>query len=163
MKSGFQHLDGVQTITYARIRKNVGGDYARTERQQYVIGELVKKIKETDLATINQIIDSVFERISTSFTLSEIMKLASGVLKYELGESNSFAFEYTDGTIEGIGSVVIPLGVTENVQELHAFLYPGETYTPSETVKEIASEIEGITGKTRADYVEQNPPQTSDE
>jgi hypothetical protein len=49
------------------------------------------------------------------------------------------------------------------VQELHAFLYPRETYTPSETVKEIASEIEGITGKTRADYVEQNSSQTSEE
>ena len=154
MESGKQTLNGVQAVTYARIRKNVGGDYARTERQRYVISELVKKVKKTDLKTINAMIDEVFSNISTSFTLSEMISLASGVLQYELGETSGYAFEYTDGSIEGIGSVVIPLGVVENVKELHQFLYPDQEYTVTDVVKEIAEEIETLSGKTREDYVQ---------
>ncbi len=149
MKGGLQTLDGVQAVTYARIRKNVGGDYARTERQRLVIQKLVKKVKATDLATLNEIIDTVFSKVSTSFSLKELVSLASGVLQYELGETTGFAFEYADGKVKGIGSVVIPLGVLENVQELHTFLYPNETYTASETVTGIAQEIEKATGYTR--------------
>ena len=154
MKSGYQTLNGVQAVTYSRIRKNVGGDYARTERQRYVIGELVKKAKASNLTTINSIIDEVFPKISTSFSLAEMLELAASAMKYELGDTSGFAFEYTDGSIEQIGSVVIPLGVIENVKELHAFLYPKEEYEVSDTVKGIAKEIEVLSGKTREDYGE---------
>ncbi len=149
MTGGLQTLDGVQAVTYARIRKNVGGDYARTERQRLVIQKLIEKVKATDLATLNEIIDTVFSKVSTSFSMKELISLASGVLQYELGDTTGFAFEHEDGNLKGIGSVVIPLGVLENVQELHAFLYPNETYTASETVMEIAQEIEKATGYTR--------------
>lgn len=152
IEPGLQTLDGVGALTYARIRKNVGGDYARTERQRHVIQELAKKAKETDLATINDIIDEVFSQISTSFTLKEMISLAAGVLQYEIKDTSGFPFEYTDGSVQGIGSVVIPLGMVENVEELHAFLYPKSDYKASETVKEIAQEIETLTGYTREDY-----------
>ena len=143
---GLQTLDGVQAVTYARIRKNVGGDYARTERQRIVIGQMVSKMKGTDLTTLNEILNQVFPQISTSFTLQEMIHLASGVLQYELGETEGFPFEKTDGTISGIGSVVIPLDVVENIESLHAFLYPKEEHTLSETVREIGAEIEALSG-----------------
>lgn len=162
MKGGLQTLNGVEAVTYSRIRKNVGGDYGRTERQRIVIQKLVEKVKQTDISTLNKIIDEVFSQVSTSFTLKEIISLAAGVMQYELGESAGFAFERTDGSVEGIGSVVIPLGVVENVEELHAFLYPkDDDYTVSDTVKEIAKEIEKISGYTREDY--EDATQESDE
>lgn len=154
MQGGLQTLDGVQAVTYARIRKNVGGDFARTERQRLVILELAKKIQDTDLSTLNDIIDTVFSQISTSFTLKEIINLATGVLQYEIGETSGYAFEYANGNVEGIGSVVIPLGVVENVEEMHTFLYPKLEYVASETVQTIAQEIETATGYTREDYQE---------
>lgn len=154
VSEGTQLLDGVQAVTYARIRKNVGGDYARTERQRLVIQKVVEKVKQTDLATINAIIDEVFPQVSTSFTLGELVKLAAGVMQYELGETSGFPFEHTDSSIEGIGSVVVPLGVAENVEELHEFLYPKDEYSVSQTVLDIASEIENVSGYTREDYKE---------
>lgn len=154
MSGGLQTLDGVQAVTYARIRKNVGGDYSRTERQRVVIQKLAEKVKDTDLSTLNDIIDTVFSQVSTSFTLKEMISLASGFLQYELGETSGYAFEYTDGSVEGIGSVVIPLGVAENIEEMHAFLYPKEEYLISETAQSIANEIETATGYTREDYQE---------
>ena len=152
VSEGVQILDGVQAVTYARIRKNVGADYARTERQRLVIQKVVEKAKQTDLVTINAIIDKVFPQVSTSFSLGELVKLAAGVLQYELGETSGFPFEHADSSIEGVGSVVVPLGVAENVEELHAFLYPKDEYTVSQTVVDIASEIEDASGYTREDY-----------
>lgn len=154
VSEGVQILDGVQAVTYARIRKNVGGDYARTERQRLVIQKVVEEAKQTDLVTINAIIDKVFPQVSTSFSLGELVKLAAGVLQYELGETSGFPFEHADSSIDGVGSVVVPLGVVENVEELHAFLYPKDEYTVSQTVIDIASEIEDASGYTREDYEE---------
>lgn len=151
---GEQTLDGVQAVTYARIRKNVGGDYARTERQRLVIQKVVEKVKQTNLTTMNEIINEVFPQVSTSFTLGEVVKLAAGVLQYELGETAGYPFEHTDSSIDGIGSVVVPLGVAENVEELHAFLYPKDEYAVSQTVLNIADEIEYVSGYSRADYEE---------
>ncbi len=112
---GIQTLNGVEALTYVRIRKDVGGDYARTERQRVVIQKLLEKVKSTDLKTINQMINQVFEHIATSFTLKEMIELAPGLLKYQLTETGGYAFEKTESKIQGIGSVVVPVGVTENV------------------------------------------------
>lgn len=155
VEEGVQTLDGVQTVAYARIRKNVGGDYGRTERQRVVLQKMTEKVTQTNLSTLNEILNRVFPQVSTSFTLKELIGLAANVMQYELGETSGFAFEYTDGYVEGIGSVVVPLGVIENVEELHEFLYPKAEYTVSDTVREIAQEIECLSGYTRADYIEE--------
>lgn len=151
MESGGTYtLDGVQAVTYARIRKNVGGDYKRTERQQLVIKKVVEKAKGTDLATVNKIINKVFPQISTSFTLPDLIGLAAGAFDYEIQDTTSFPMEAMNGRIEGLGAIIAPVGLTENVEELHAFLYPDETVAEvSDAVKEITAEIENLTGITR--------------
>ena len=158
VSGGLQILDGVQAVTYARIRKNVGGDYMRTERQRLVLQKVMEKVKQTDLSTINEIVDKVFPQVSTSFSLAELFKLAAGVFQYEMGDTSGFPYELTDGMIEDVGSVVIPLGFVENVEELHKFLYPKDEYEASDKVKEIATEIEERSGYTREDYI---PPAAS--
>ena len=152
--AGNQKLDGSQAVTYARIRSTAGGDYTRTERQRLVLEKVFEKVLHTKLGTINKIIDEVFPQVSTSFSLKDMIGLAAGVTQYQLGETKGFPFELTDGNVNGVGSSVIPLGFSENVQELHAFLYPKDEYIVSEKVKEIAGEIETLTGYTRADYTE---------
>lgn len=151
VSAGAQTLDGVQAVTYARIRKSVGGDFKRSDRQREVIGKILAKAKNADILTINKIINEVFSKVSTSFSLQELMSLATGVTRYELKDSKGFPFEYENGRIDGAGSVVVPLGLTENVQELHGFLYQDTDYKPSDTVRTISSSIESLTGITRAD------------
>lgn len=149
--AGEQKLDGVQAVTYARIRKNVGGDFKRTERQRIVIQKVVEKAKTTDVLTINKIINAVFPQISTSFSLSDMIGLAAGALDYKIGETTGYPMEAMNGRVQGVGSVIVPVGVIENVTELHEFLYPNHKYSePSERVQLIASEIEQLTGITRA-------------
>ncbi len=156
--AGQQILDGVQAVTYARIRKNVGGDYARTDRQRQVLHLVMEKAKGASISELNNILDAVFPKVSTSFDLPGLMKMVPGATKYHMGETSGFPFELTDGNVEGIGSVVIPLGVSENVSELHAFLYPKDEYVVSDTVEAIAQRIENLTGFTRADAVPNDVP-----
>ncbi|KMZ53296.1 LCP family protein [Dorea sp. D27] len=156
-ESGEQHLDGTQAVTYARIRSTAGGDYTRTERQRLVIEKIFEKVLHTDLATINKIIDTVFEQVSTSFSLKELIGLASDVTKYKLGENTGFPFDVEDGlTYQNAGSVVIALGLAENVKQLHEFLYPNEEEQDvSETVRNISDEIAYVTGVVRPASLDQ--------
>lgn len=151
VSAGKQTLDGVQAVTYARIRKSVGGDYKRADRQRQVIGKILEKVKKADILTLNQIINEVFSKVSTSFSLQELLSFATGVSRYQVKDSKGFPFESANGRVDAAGSVVVPLGLTENVQELHEFLYQDKEYQPSTTVQSIAASIENLTGFTRAD------------
>lgn len=151
VSAGAQRLNGVQTVAYSRMRYNVGGDYARTDRQRIVVQKIIDKVKSNPLK-INAMIDKIFPKISTSLEMKDILKLSTSLLRYKLGETSGYPFEKTDGRVSGIGSVVIQLGHVENVEELHAFLYPKDEYNVSATVKDIAGQIEQVSGYTRAHY-----------
>ena len=152
VKSGLQILDGVKTLTYLRICKNVGGDINRTGRHAMVVKAVLEKVKKADFTTVNRIMNETFTRISTSFTLKECISIATSGMTCKSVEFKSYAFEYKEETVKGIKNAVIPLGVKENISELHAFLYAEPSYHVTKTVKEIADEIEAFTGYGRADY-----------
>lgn len=140
-KAGTYLMDGPQATTYARIRSTAGGDFTRTERQRIVIEKAVEKIQKADLLTINSIINEVFHQISTSFTLQEILYYAQAYSQYKLVDNTGFPFEKTTDTISGLGSIVIPQDLTDNVSQLHQFLFGDAGYTPSATVSSISDTI----------------------
>lgn len=147
---GKQTLDGVQAVTYARIRHNVGGDYKRAERQRSVVEKVVEKAKTMKIATVNKIINKVFPQISTSFSLADMLELASGAFDYGIGATTGFPMEAMNGSAKGVGSIIVPVGMMENVEELHSFLYPDKEYKgPTDTVQKIAQKVEDMTGITR--------------
>ena len=154
---GVHKLDGSQAVTYARLRKLEGGDYKRTERQRTVIKAIFAKATNMDIGTINKIIDKVFPQISTSFDMSDILGLATGVTQYKLEDNTVFPFDKTDGIIySNCGDCVVALGLKENVEELHEFLYPDEETTGvSETVQDISNSISSLTGVTRPASLDQ--------
>lgn len=150
--AGLQHLDGVQATTYARIRSTAGGDFTRTERQRLVIEKMVEKILKSDLATINKIIDEVFPKISTNFTMTEILSYAKYFNQYKLGENTGFPIDKATDTISGLGSIVIPVSLEDNVKKLHEFLFGTEEgYTPSDKVQSISNKIVARVGQKKAE------------
>jgi len=146
--AGTYRLNGVQAVSYARIRYTEGGDYKRTERQRLVLEKTMNKMKTQDLATINKIVDKVLPEVSTSFSAKEILGLASGAFSYELGKTTGFPFDLeTPDKIPGYsGSYVIPKGLEANVVELHKFLYPDKKYNPTKTVTQISDTLVDMTG-----------------
>lgn len=149
---GLQTLNGIQATAYARIRYTAGDDFKRAERQRDVLTKIVGKLQGASLAQINKIIDKVFPEVSTNFTLAEILEYAKDAFDYKLGETIGFPFDKTTDTLANIGSVVIPVTLDKNVEQLHKFFYgEGDTYSPSSTVNTISGKIVAKAGDRQAD------------
>lgn len=149
--AGVQTLDGVQATTYARIRKGVGDDYARTERQRLVIQLAAEKAMKANFSTLNKIIDKVFPQVSTNLTMTEILGYAKDVTKYKIGETAGFPFEKGSGNIPGRGSSVFPITLKKNVALLHEFLYGTANYQPSSKVVSISGAIANLVGNRQVE------------
>lgn len=143
--AGPQTLNGLQTLSYCRIRYTEGSDYKRTERQRTVLEQILKKAKSTDLLTLNSIIDKVAGNILTSLSTTEILNLAKDIASYNLVDSTGFPFEVQTANISA-GDCVIPVNLEQNVLELHQWMFGSEAYTPSDKVKEISNKIINETG-----------------
>lgn len=145
--SGKVHVNGSQATAYARIRKVGNNDFERTQRQRAVITAMVKKALESDISTINDVINEVFPLIATNMTNKQIIEMASGMLGYKLTENTGFPLANKTPTLGNKGSVVVPADLLSNVEYLHEFLYPEDTdYKPSAEVQRISAAISNETG-----------------
>ncbi|WP_033126484.1 MULTISPECIES: LCP family protein [Eubacteriales] len=152
MEPGLQTLNGVQATAYSRIRYTAGDDFKRAERQREVLTKVIEKLQGASLSQINKIIDKVFPEVSTNFTLTEILDYALDAFDYKLGETTGFPFDKSTDTLNNIGSVVIPVTLESNVQQLHEFFFGTEDgYTPSSTVSTISGNIVAKAGDRQAD------------
>lgn len=139
--AGTYHLNGVQAVSYSRIRYTAGGDFERASRQRHVLELIAEKAQSMNLSTINKIIDDVFPQISTNFTLTEMVSYAADFAAYKLGDSMGFPADNTTGMLNEVGSVVIPDTLTSNVTQVHQFLFGNDGYTVSSTVQGIEGGI----------------------
>ncbi len=142
--AGMNHLDGVQAVAYARLRL-MDTDYQRTARQRKVIGLALEKAKAADYGTLAKVVAAVLPQISTSVTPDDLLPFAKGIGKYYIGETAGFPFDKTGADV-GKLDCVIPVTLESNAIQLHAFLYPEESYTPSEGLLSISRKIISDTG-----------------
>lgn len=142
---GYQHLDGIQAVAYTRIRK-IDTDYKRTERQREVLGLLMQKAKTADIGTLLRLVDIIFPQVMTSLSNTEIISLAKDISKYHIGETAGFPFDKNEKIMGKAGDCVIPLGLAQNVSQLHKFLYENEEYQVSNTVLRLDQLIKDATG-----------------
>ena len=148
---GKQLCDGTQATAYARIRYTTGDDYKRAERQRIVIEQMFAKAKSSNISSINKVVNSMFDEISTNLTKKEILALASSAFEYKMGETTGFPFEKNGKTVGSKGSCVIPCDLESNVKQLHEYLYNDTEYTMSATVEEINNKIINDTGLHQGD------------
>ena len=147
--TGLQTLNGVQAVSYARIRYTKGDDYKRAERQRRVLTEMIKKAKSASLSELNSLIDTVFPQISTDLSKKDIISMAAVMINYDM--ANSGGFPYSRDTFtpsKKLGSVVVACDLESNVIELHKRLFGTENYEPSATVKEYSEKIVDESGFT---------------
>lgn len=147
--TGLQTLDGIQAVSYCRIRYTKGDDFKRTERQREVIQAILTKAKSANIMTLNKAANTIFEEISTSLTLPEILDLLKDVNSYSIGETGGFPAEQyrVTGDVRG-QSCVMTTNMTDDVLYLHQFLF-GDVgdYRPSREVETIGARIHTDTGK----------------
>ena len=84
------HLDGRQTLAYARIRHMDGGDYARAERQRKVLGLLLQKLDGKGNAELISIGLEAMKHMTTNLSIDEIVSVALKVLSSDHSNIDSF-------------------------------------------------------------------------
>lgn len=150
--AGTYHLNGVQAVSYSRIRYTGGGDFERTSRQRHVLELIAEKAQSASFSTLNKIIDKVFPQVSTNFTITEMIAYAKDIAKYKLGDSMGFPDNNSFDMLDVVGSVVIPETLTSNVEDVHKFLFGDDGYTISSNITDIEAGIrEKCTHKATSD------------
>ncbi len=77
-KEGISHLDGPHALMYARIRR-LDNDFGRTSRQRNVLNAVFKKVKNSSVSELLNLVDTVLPLVTTDMSNSQITSLA---LKY---------------------------------------------------------------------------------
>ena len=105
-------LSGAQARYYSRIRA-IGDDFERTERQRKVFAAIVDKFKDSDIATINNVLYNTLNLIQTNMSRNYILNLASQSLTYlnydlyEMRVPGDGQYEATYVTISGTRAAVL--------------------------------------------------------
>ena len=154
--AGMNHLDGVQAVSYARLRL-MDTDYNRTARQRKVISLAMEKAKQADFSVLNNILVTVLPQISTSVGIDDLIPVAKNLGNYHLGTTDGFPFSRGEAKIAK-RDCVIPLTLESNVAQLHQILYGVENYEPSSMVKKISAKIAADSGMGE---VAENAPQAT--
>jgi len=148
--SGYQTLNGIQTVTYCRIR-HVDGDNHRAKRIRAVVGAAVKKARSMNISELNKTADTAFPEIKTSLSSSTIMGMLLRMHFYDLSNVRGWPYEYYSGLLNDGVSYDVPITLESNVQELHKKIFGQDNYQCSDTVKEISSEVAAKSGKYEID------------
>ncbi len=136
---GKHHLNGIQAVSYARIRKapnfeGTNDDYGRTDRQRYVMEQLFNKAVTLNKSEYVKLAKALAPCSETSLSISEILGLAVNVLlespKFEQSRVPLVEYQMNSKYISRIGSCVYyDLDYAKKI--IHAFIYDDidpETY-----------------------------------
>ena len=143
--AGVHHLDGMQAVTYARIRGISGeNDFNRSERQRKLLEVLLEQVmQDMSLDRMVELISVAMPYVLTNMSASDMATLGMQVLSSgivtraqqgeDLMEQMRVPMDETWKYDESNGSSVIAFRTTarkqENIEALHTFIY-GE-YIPA--------------------------------
>lgn len=135
-KSGLQHLDGQQILSYCRIRKLGNGDYDRTKRQRKVISLIIDKVKDINVLKYPLLASKLFPYIKTNMDSEEILNSV-----YTIYKINNFIPEQMvipvpeiskPQKIENKGCVII-MDKEQNGKIIHDFIFNNKKYKSYES------------------------------
>ena len=122
--AGTQNLTGLQTMSYARIRK-LDSDFVRVERQQKVILAIYEKICQTDLPTLTNIVLHYISRVGTNVTLAQATELIFTLLGMESITTASLRIPHNGGYASRLINetyYIVPK-LAKCQEKIQAFLY----------------------------------------
>lgn len=151
--SGYQHLDGVQAVAYARLRLT-DSDFQRVERQNKVMSLAFEKVKQLSVNEILSIAGVILQEISYEFDWTEMISLIPTIVNinittpYECPELTNIVTQYMGSS----GDCVVPNTLETAVKKLHKEMYGDENYQVSSAVKSYSNRITEL----RHQYKEEN-------
>lgn len=124
-EGGYIHCDGVQAVAYARNRFVGNSDYQRTERQRYLMQQLLAEVKSMSVAQMTEKMQAILGHVTMNIPETEIWSMIP-----ELPEMLEYKFEmdripyddmYDVISVNGQGMLVPDWEPT--IEKLHEFVY----------------------------------------
>lgn len=145
-KAGKQNLNGVQAVTYSRIRKDAAtGDYRRNERMKIVVKAVFEKCKNMDLKTLKKISKDIMPEIKTNMSSADMLSMMLQLNSFDL-TSSTVGWPYNVRGWTGNAWYGPPVTLKSNVVQLHEEFFEQTDYTPTQHVQEISEAISAKTG-----------------
>ena len=122
------HLNGRQTLAYARIRKLTGGDAMRTERQRIVLEKLLQKVKNLDAIQLAALAKDMIDQVKTNLPFEDLFTIAMQVCGNGIGSVKSIRLPISGSYKEEVRneqSMLYDCDFQANALELYNFIYQG--------------------------------------
>ena len=117
--------DGVQAVAYARNRFVGNSDYSRTQRQRYVIQQMIEKVKTLSSSQLIKFVTKVLPLVTHNIPENEIWSLvgdAPALLTYEFIQDRvPYDGMYETIDIDGQGMLVPSWSST--IAQMHQTIY----------------------------------------
>ena len=167
-ESGLQLLNGKQALSYARIRKGVGDEFERTERQREVLFKVAEKLRETKPTKYLGIMNSMLDYINTNIDLLDALNMAYTIYKFPSLDTKQIHIPVTeladDMNYGGEIGWVFIMDRAQNTEILHDFIFngiePDESKFDYNSLRKALNEYK--TGKWIYDYESDYENSTSD-
>lgn len=127
LRQGINHLNGEEALAFARLRR-IDSDWQRVERQRKVILAVVEKLKDSDLLTLNNLVNTVLPMIQTDLTKTKIAELVLYAPNFLKSEFDQITIP-KQGTYGGMkirnpgGAFAVDYEINNDI--LYRFLYEG--------------------------------------
>ncbi len=123
--AGIYHLNGKQTLAYSRNRRDVDGDFSRTNRQRKILVAIKDKVKECNLIQLYDMFNTALPYITTDMTKGEFLTLLMDFTNYLNADINTNHVPY-DGTFENVNinkMAVLSVDFKKNIDYLKRDIY----------------------------------------
>ncbi len=124
-----QHLNGKQSLAYARMRYVGNGDFTRTERQRYVVTLMFEKLKKMDPETLIELLDTILPEVTTNITTAEFLELILMLPEISTYEIVSWSVPNSDMGFKYInkdGDSFVGIDMNKYVGHLYDIIYSGK-------------------------------------
>ena len=124
-KAGLQILNGKQALSYARIRKGVGDDYERTERQREVLFKVAEKLQKTDFIKYFSIANKMLDYLRTNIEIMDGLNMAYTISKFSNLETEQLSIPVQELCVdeEVNGNMALRMDRYENALILNNFIF----------------------------------------
>ncbi|MCI8317465.1 MAG: LCP family protein [Lachnospiraceae bacterium] len=122
---GYIHCDGVQAVAYARNRYVGNSDYQRTERQRYLIQQLMGEVKGMSVAQMTDKMQSILGHVTMNIPESEIWSMIPELpemLEYKF-ETDRIPYDNMYDVIDVKGQGMLVPDWEPTIDKLHDFIY----------------------------------------
>ena len=153
---GVNHLDGYDALEYVRLRR-IDSDFNRMERQNKLIKAVVTKLKDSSVTDLLNIVSKCLPYINTNLTSDEIKGLLVDFVQFDLGNINTYSYPKNGSedvciNKDSMGGYIVR-DYSQQVIDLHEFIYEIDDYKPSDVVMNVEKNIYSKYG----DFYEDSP------